>query len=222
MNHNGIGMISKDYSTQDYGDLKLCVDSAEDIWEKAIEMVDKRFDERFFENIHFLSCDGRNKYSAKNTERNGFTIMALNCLLVDTFYQFEYGVKRSDEANPDTGVSGNRANYIAFLKSKFNNLFGVETGGRRSLAEIFYEDIRCGILHSAQTYGSSMLSCVGSRAVGYINKGDATNEGIIVEIKPLSNELENYFKNDYIQRLRKGDLITRERFIAKMRYVCNL
>lgn len=221
MEHNGIGMISLSYSTQDYADLRLNVNSSEEDWEKGIKIIEERFHERFFSTIHFLSCDSSRHYSKERTEKNGFAIMALNCLLIDTFYQFEYGMKESNEYNAITNQRRNSEHYVTFLNNKFGELFAIDTGGNKSLAELFYKHIRCGILHSAQTYGSSMLSCEGGETIRYINK-NTENEGIRVEVKQISKAFEDYFNDDYVMRLRHGDRTTRENFVAKMRYVCNL
>ena len=59
MNRNGVGMISKDYSTQDYVNLKLCINSDADTWEKAIEVVEKRFSERFLKIFTFYHVIGK-------------------------------------------------------------------------------------------------------------------------------------------------------------------
>lgn len=221
MENNGRGMISPNYSTQDYINLNLSINSGEETWESAIRMLEERFYERFFSTIHFLLCDSNRRYSKEKAEKNGFAIMALNCLLIDTFYQFEYGMKDSMQPNSAMDQSGNAHHYVGFLNSKFSGLFSSDTGGNKSLAELFYKHIRCGILHSAQTYGSSMLSCEGGRTISYMNK-NTQNEGIRVEVRQISNEFEHYFKEDYINRLRSGNQTTRENFIAKMQYVCNL
>lgn len=45
---------------------------------------------------------------------------------------------------------------------------------------------------------------------------------IRVEVRQISDEFERYFKEDYLKRLIGGDQTTRENFMTKMQYVCNL
>jgi len=222
MERNGIGMISLRHSAQAYIDLGLSMSSDEGTWNKAIEMVEERFKERYFSTIHYLSFDYKVKEkTVQKFEKNGFAIMALNCLLIDTFYQFEYGLATSSEINPVTGDAGVGRHYTAFLRAKFPELFTVQPNvGDNDLADLFYSDIRCGILHSAQTKGCSMLACEGGPILDYIYS--AGRIGIRVDVNQLSEVLEDYFYNDYLQRLINRDEATRTAFINKMRFVCEI
>lgn len=76
-----------------------------------------------------------------------FSIMALNCLLIETLQHFYLGID-------ETPTRINKTNYINFLtsrkpyKSKFNN----------KTARNFYKGVRCGILHQAQTKRNTQLT----------------------------------------------------------------
>lgn len=223
MERNGIGMISILNSSRDYANLNLSINqSSEEDWDNAIDILKDRFNERFFTTIHYLSIDFRfRSKTIEKLEKNGFAIMALNCLLIDTFYQFEYGLESSDELNPFTQDRGVGRHYTDFLREKFPRLFSIPPqSGNKDLADLFYSDIRCGILHSAQTKGCSMLACEGGLTVSYINLQNKI--GIRVDVKQFSEALENYFYNDYIYRLQEGTEATRRAFINKMRYVCGI
>ncbi len=158
MERHGIGMISLRYRAEDFLNLNLSVNEGD--WDTAIQIVYDRFHERYFSTIHYLSYDFKEnrenrKYiiSVDKVEKNGIAIMALNCLLIDTFYQFEYGLKSSNDFNPITRSDKVGPNYKQFLRQKLPGIFMAEgpspTGD--DFAELFYKDIRCGILHSAQT-----------------------------------------------------------------------
>jgi hypothetical protein len=55
--------------------------------------------------------------------------------------------------------------YKDFFRQKLPELFEkTPDHGDKDLADLFYTDIRCGILHSAQTKGCSMLACEGGPA----------------------------------------------------------
>ena len=180
-----------------------------------------RFKERFFSTIHYLSIDFSNQgKTIEKIEKNGFAIMALNCLLIDTFYQFKYGLKSSEELNPITNDKGVGRHYKTFLRDTFPELFLQQPPvGNKDLADLFYTDIRCGILHSAQTKGCSMLACEGGKITQYIYKNNEV--GIRVDVKQFSKRLEDYFFREYLALLRNGDITIRKAFIKKMRYVCN-
>ena len=49
-------------------------------WKRALEIFDDRIQGRFFEPINTLK--------GKDINQNGFAVMALDCLLVETLYQF--------------------------------------------------------------------------------------------------------------------------------------
>lgn len=220
MERNGRIMISPEYSVYDYKNLNLTCDSNEYIWKQAIEMIRNRFEDRFFSTISYL--DGSlytHEYNTYKVERNGFAIMALNCLLIDTFYQFEYGLETSGEFNSITNDKGVGTHYKSFLKSKFPDLFNNNTS--IDLASLFYDNIRCGILHSAQTKGCSMLSCDYNEIIGICYDDDG-KAGIIVNVPKFSRILKEYFYNDYLSRLINGHNSTRKAFINKMQFVCEI
>lgn len=223
MERNGIGMISLHYSAQNYIDLNLSVEkSSKEDWNTAINILKERFEERYFSTIHYLSYDlKKRRKTIEKFEKNGFAIMALNCLLIDTFYQFEYGLESSSELNPVTLDTGVGLHYKTFLRIKFPQLFAFQPSiGNKDLADLFYTDIRCGILHSAQTKGCSMLACEGGQTLDYIYMFNKV--GIRVDVNQFSDILEKYFYKDYLQRLYDGDKDTRKAFINKMKFVCEI
>lgn len=193
MERNGVGMISQNYSAQDFNNLNLTINSDDVIWNRAIEMFTERFEERYFRPINVLSRD---------IEPNGFAIMSINCLLVDAFYQFEYG---------DLSTTNNTQHYTTFLKRQLSSIIVDDR-----MARLFYKNIRCGILHSAQTYGGCMLSTECHQAIEFFG-GRAY---IKVNVGLFSNEMRQYF-DSYVRRLRSGDETTRLNFITKMNYVCS-
>lgn len=194
MERNGVGMISLNYSASDFLNLNLDVSSDERDWNSAIRMFEDRFNERYFDPIDLL---------INNPEKNGFAIMAINCLMVDAFYQFKHG---------DNTVDKNTRKYTSFLLKEFKHIIIDQ-----DMALKFYKHIRCGILHSAQTKDGSMLSTECENAVEYF-KGKAC---IKVNVVKFTAEMKNYFY-DYTQRLKTGDAKLRTNFITKMNYVCIL
>ena len=192
MERNGIGMISLHYSANDFLNLNLELDSEEQTWNDAIEIFTERFRERYFDPILIL---------LDNPEKNGFAIMAINCLMVDAFYQFEYG---------DSSTNNNTQHYKTFLMHQLSPIFYNDR-----MASCFYKHIRCGILHSAQTTNGSMLSIECSRPIEFF-RGEAC---IKVNVVQFSQAMRDYFEN-YITRLRRDDRQLRLNFITKMNIIC--
>ena len=74
--------VSVNYQKQDYQNLRLTLNSDDITFEKAIDIFIDRIEGRFFKQIDILSND---------YNQNGFSIMALECLLIETFAQFLKG-----------------------------------------------------------------------------------------------------------------------------------
>jgi hypothetical protein len=101
---------------------------------KIAEFFRERVRERYIEPVVARDCD----------ERNGFAIMALSCLLVETYETFRQGWRSSD------GKS----------KEAFGHFFNREDLFRdfSSHAEEFWRNVRCGILHQGETKGGWQIT----------------------------------------------------------------
>jgi hypothetical protein len=89
----------------------------------------QRMRERYVDPVERLKAD----------EKNGFFIMALSCLLIESFQTFREGWPSSD------GRSTQAFCYFFDQESAFADF----RGHMRS----FYEHVRCGILHQGETTG---------------------------------------------------------------------
>ena len=184
--------ISPKYQKDDYLRLKLALNSNQEKWNTAVVILRDRIYGRYFNQIDMLSDD---------INANGFTIMALNCLLIETLYQFKEGQDKTPSRQ-------NKKAYSDFLMQEFPDF------NTKDIAESFYTDIRCGILHSAQTKNESRLS----DREGFV----VTFEGctLVVSVKGVSSLLKTYFEN-YLQKLSNAsEVILRRNFIKKMTFVC--
>lgn len=192
MEYNSEIYLSPKYKKNDFRDLHLSVDSNDDVWRKAVEIFTDRIEGRFLSQIQILTND---------INTNGFSIMALNCLLIETMFQFKIGKKTTPTSNSDQ--------YSNFLQDTFPTVFTSYDS-----AKAFYSDIRCGILHSAQTKGCSKLTCDNSYVVRY------DDGGVTVSVEQFSTLLNQYFE-EYTQKLLdSSQVLLRTNFIKKMRYVC--
>lgn len=136
--------ISPKFTKYQYLKLKLSINSDDETFDKAIEMFKDSIIGRFLGQIDILKGD---------CYKNGFSIMALECLLVETFAQFYRGL--------DDTIGTSRQEYTDFL---VNRLTCFRT---KTIAEKFYSYIRCGILHQAQTKPHSGLTFNSQATVKY-------------------------------------------------------
>jgi hypothetical protein len=97
--------------------------------DKIAEFFRERMRERYIEPVKALDSD----------ERNGFSIMAQSCLLIETYETFRQGWKSSSDKS----------------KQAFCYFFDREDSFRdfRGHAQQFYKNVRCGILHQGETTG---------------------------------------------------------------------
>lgn len=185
-------LISINHKASDYLSLNLKADAGMDTWRKAIEIFDDRINGRFISQVKLLK---------QNVKDNGFSMTAIICLLIETLAQFEKGI------NDSTGCS--KQIYKNFLTSHFSQYFD-ETDALK-----FYDKIRCGILHQAQTKNGSRLSPKKNS-----NIVKSTNGIFIVYINSLFDELEKYFIEYKGQLANPLETQLRENFIRKMDYIC--
>lgn len=185
--------ISPNYNKESYLKLNLDLQSSESDWNVAVTILKDRIEGRYLNQIDLLSND---------VNANGFTIMALNCLLIETLYQFREGKDK-------TPARQNKEVYSDFLMHEFPREFSSQR-----IAESFYTDIRCGILHSAQTKNESRLSDREDIVVAF------EQNTLVVSVKGVSSLLKTYFER-YLQKLSNpNEVALRNNFIRKMKFVC--
>lgn len=115
--------------------------------EPFYELFRLRIKSRYLEPIDLLI---ENDSKRTPTDRKyGFTILAIDCLLIETLQAFR-------EGSTDT-KSKSKKMFINFLtqRKSFRKYFNSDE------AEDFYDDFRCGILHQAEVMGDSLLWSVG-------------------------------------------------------------
>lgn len=196
MEYNDESYISLRYTKDNFLDLNIKTDSNEK-WDIALEIFDDRIKGRYLNLINELIR--RNELLI-----DGFAIMALNCLLIETLLQFKHGWDETQGAN--------KRRYTDFLLSEFPHIFNT-----KKLAEVFYSDIRCGILHSAQTKGKSKLTFDKDYVVNLIDAGN--KEYIKVDVRSMTREVVEYY-NTYKKMIRDDINDSRENFRKKMYFIC--
>ena len=182
--------ISPKYKKQDFLDLNLTLNSSEVDWKSAIHILEDRISGRFFNFKNFSTYSDFEDY---------FSIMAINCLLIETFLQFERGIS-------ETPNGTNLRSYKSFLVKNF------ELTNKQ--ATFFYKDIRCGILHSAQTKNNSQLT------YGDENFITDLDNGIRINVDKFSIKLKNIFYTYLFNLQSNQNLNLRINFIKKMNFIC--
>ena len=180
-----------------------------------VKFISERYKERFFEPIQILQCQSklRQKKEANGTSGSGedfwhfgFAIMALCCLLVETFQCYRAGLPSShppelksllreysevdeqfrldEEKFPKKGEEI----YQCFFDSSREIFDGVD--GKQ-----FYRCIRNGILHQAQTKNGWTIN------VGRTKLWDADNKSLSRDV--FVKKLRVYF-NEYLAELHNA------------------
>lgn len=96
---------------------------------QVAEFFYNRMVERYINPVKALDCD----------EKNGFSIMAVSCLLIETYETFRQGWSSSEKQS--------KAAFCYFFDRE--DLFAAFRGH----AQDFYKNVRCGILHQGETGG---------------------------------------------------------------------
>lgn len=185
--------ISPNYTNEDWRDLDL---SKEKDWQKAIDIFEDRIKGRFLEIIDTI----------QGLPYSGFAVLALNCLLIETLQQFRKG-------QGQTPRSKSKEYFSEFLTERFRNFFNRQT------SEMFYNQIRCGILHQAEVKKSSrVLIREGVPLVSLADDG----EGLVINRKLFHKQLVHEFEK-YVSALQGPSNVTlRANFKKKMDRICRV
>ena len=183
--------ISPRFSRRNYVDLGLNSESAPDIWQNAVQIFEDRIKGRYLDPIYKLIDEDPN--------RNGFSAMALMCLLVDTFMQFRFGLPQSENRK-------SKWNYIVFM-NKYLNI-------REDISSKFYSDIRSGILHSAETRNGSYLIPDDYITIEPLRIERKTI--LKVSVRGMFRDIVQYFQNYCNELMDANNVECRRNFITKM------
>ena len=186
--------ISRLFTVQDWKSLDLGI---EENWGRAVDMFQDRLESRYLEHVRKLLP----------MKTSGFAVLALDCALIETMENFKRGTR--------TTPSGKGKEYfVSFLtSSKFATHFTVKR------AEIFYKQIRCGLLHQSEAGENSRIKRGGSLPL----VSDTTDEKSLILNKVLFHEQLEQEINLYYQQLRTGVAPElRANFKKKMDGICRM
>jgi len=113
-------------TVRDYSDMICAKDRA-----RIAKLIRLRFSERYLDPV------------LHNPKPHGFSILAIGCLMVEALESFRNGWKKTSGC-----PGGGAAVFSRFFQAhdEFKDL--------RPVAQEFYEHVRCGILHQAETTGN--------------------------------------------------------------------
>jgi hypothetical protein len=113
-------------------------------WAKAVDILAARIHGRYIEPVDFLIASEVNKPPSER--RFGFSVLAIDCLVVETLGAFIEGYE-------DT-LGKSQKTFCTFLRTRKQFAAEFTTD---DLAKKFYEQFRCGILHQAESGGESKV-----------------------------------------------------------------
>jgi len=138
-------------------------------------------------------------------EHAGFAVMALDCLLIETLQQFR-------EGKAETSGNKSKDYFVRFLTdTAFGDFFTKE------MAIKFYQQIRCGILHQAETKENSRLLI---REHTPLVAQTPDGRGLIINRRLFHSQLVRVF-DEYISSLRDpSHAELRSNLRKKMDHIC--
>ena len=180
--------------------LNLNDDNSPD-WDRAIEIFSTRIEGRYIKPADMLVAAEAEQAAI---DRNfGFTVLAIDCLLIETLQAFREGLV-------DTRRKGERTikNFLT-QRPLFAEYFDDALAGR------FYDEYRCGILHQAEIKNDSLVWSEGElvflwKGKMIINRNEFHSR--------LKTELNRYL--EALQRNSEKDL--RRNFRKKMDVICRI
>lgn len=138
--------IAPNFSDSDWKQLEL--DNNEESWQKAIDVLEERLFARYLVPVDVL-IESESAISAKD-KRFGFTTLAIDFLLMETFQAFKDGEIDSK------GKSKTLFKKYLETSPRFCEYFSSD-----KQREDFYLHFRCGILHQAEVQSSALVWSVG-------------------------------------------------------------
>jgi hypothetical protein len=176
----------------------------EGLWGKAIDVFESRLNERYIkpaeEIQNNLSCTGE-----------GFAITAILCSLIEaleTFYKGKCYKYEKPRTNNEYGNSKSKSLFVSFLTSRepFKNTFDLV------LAEDFYKNVRCALLHEAMTRNGWTIRIDTDDLVKQNGNSKVLNRFYFLQ--NLKNCIKNYRAEVLTDKKRKNA------FIRKMNCIC--
>ncbi len=191
--------ISKGYITEDYNKLDLSNHQSTD-WNTATKIFINRMEPRYLVPIRLMMKEDAKIINIRE-RKFGFAITALICLLIETLHCFRNGII------DNRGQASHTFEVFLTTSKSFSNHFDNTT------ARVFYDHIRNGILHQAETKEGSRIRDIGP-VIRKLSNGIAINRSLLFEL------LEEEF-HYYVDEISDpSNTALRNSFKTKMDHIC--
>ena len=198
--------ISPKYTAADWKALDLSTESSPD-WSKAVDIYLDRIRGRFLAPIQAII----NHTDSEIHEFCGFTVISIDCLLIETMNQFHKGKDRTTE----------RHHWEAFRDFFLGSEYFQSEFDTDKKVEVFYDHFRNGILHQAQTKKLSIIRTCMANMVQVVNPRNI-NQGLIIDRTRFHDALVSDI-NEYAEKIRhpssQNDIYLRNNFVIKMNLI---
>lgn len=145
MEVNGKIYISNRYTKNEYINLDLSTESSEEDWKKAIDIFKDRIESRFLKPIELLLNN-----ESKDTQYE-FSALSIMTFLIETFKQFRDGIVVEKEREKLIYKDENNQSKVYITIDIYTDFLSIKPFFLiRDEAELFYTNVRCGLLHQAE------------------------------------------------------------------------
>ena len=200
--------IAKDFTVANWKILRPQLLFSNDNWPTANQVFEDRIYSRFFNPIERIK-------SIKKNEGEGFSIALISVVLLEFLAAFELGKIyriQKEGLTPNEYYSGIRL-LKSFLRS--DKLFNQHFVSNNKI-QIFYENIRCGLVHEARTLENDVIISNESNKNTKQNSIYFEDNGEWRLNRDLMLETIKTFVENYKERLLNNELHLRSKFIIKM------
>lgn len=207
--------ISSKYYASDWSIAFADKDSPD--WTHATEIIKDRFETRYFNPLAVLI----NHCEKEVRNNSGFIIMSIDCLLIETLNQFYLGLKNT---NCCVNYKGKGNNWRAFSDFFKYSTYFPDFKNNDDLVEEFYRQIRCGLLHQAESKVNSLINVRHREMVKPIQNGNYKH-GMIINRTLFHDALKREFEK-YLIDLEDPESLNlfgenlREKCRKKMKAIC--
>lgn len=198
---NDLSYVTEKHTTNDVQKLITEYDKTQKqkLLDEIFNIMKKRVNVRYF-SIMDQWRDSKNP----NKEQFGFIMMSVNCVLIELYYQLYHG------SNETTDIDGSIVKAykwtIPLLDENLDSVIG----------ERFYKDVRCKIIHQAQTEKNVALTFETDSIYVYSGNFELYNPDLVyVNLRKLYDKLfEQASRENNNNKMIRNNILSKMRNIA--------
>lgn len=182
----------------------------DDSWEEAIKLFKNRVNRKFFNPVELI-------IKGKALEGEGFTIVTVQCALIEMFAAFRTGRifnHSRSSTSPKYEYNKSQQMFTSLLRSAkiFKDNFWELNKKNKVLidspfsAKEFYTNVRCGLMHEARTKGNWYITATPkTKSVKTEKQFLVSEDGKIKIYRTVLHYRLTEYLTDYLVELRKAD-----------------